>query len=83
MEYELTQHAKDVLAERGIPVDWLEHAIDNPEKVESDPTDIELEHHLARIKEYENRVLRVILNKADSPARVVTAFFDRAMKDQL
>jgi len=42
--------------------------------------DSQLVHHLARIPEQENRVLRVVLNPLASPVRVVTAFFDRKMK---
>ncbi len=83
MEYELTEHAEEVLAERGIRSDWLNRAVESPERIDSDPSDADLEHHLTRIKEYGNRVLRVILNKTSRPVRVVTAYFDRAMKDRL
>jgi hypothetical protein len=30
MNYELTQHARDVLAERNIPLEWLERALREP-----------------------------------------------------
>jgi len=80
MKYELTQHAKNVLAERRISIAWLERILDAPESTEPDKTDSQLVHHLARIPEHENRVLRVVLNPLASPVRVVTAFFDRRMK---
>jgi hypothetical protein len=83
MNYELSEHAKDVLDEREIPLAWLEQALDLPEKTEIDLLDDELEHRLCRINEYENRVLRVILNTTTKPPRVVTVYFDRAMRDKL
>lgn len=44
---------------------------------EADPVDPDLEHRLARIPEYGNHVLRVIVNGKTTPPRIVTAFFDR------
>ncbi|GBD17002.1 hypothetical protein HRbin26_01913 [bacterium HR26] len=73
----MLQHARDVLARRAIPVDWVERALTAPEAVESDRVDFELEHRLLRILEAGNRVVRVIVNRASTPQRVVTAFFDR------
>jgi uncharacterized protein YuzE len=37
VKYTLTKHAKDVLEERELPVAWLEHVLDAPERVEPDP----------------------------------------------
>lgn len=48
-----------------------------PERVELDEVDPDLEHRLARIPEFGNRVLRVIVNPSVTPARIVTVFFDR------
>lgn len=83
MKYELTHHAKDVLAEREIPKSWIERVLDVPEKIERDSSDPELEHRLARIKEYQNRVLRVIINKDSLPIKIVTVYFDRNMRNRL
>ena len=83
MKYELTDHARTVLAEREIPLAWVERVLAKPEKVEDDPDDAELEHRLGKIKEHENRVLRVIINKTVSPMRVVTVYFDRTMRNRL
>jgi hypothetical protein len=44
---------------------------------------VELEHHLGRITEHGNRVLRVVVNKTVRPARVVTLYFDRTMRNKL
>lgn len=83
MKFELSKHATDVIRERNIPVEFIERVIDNPELKESDATDAELEHYLSRILEYDNRVLRVIVNKHSVPKRVITAFFDRTMRGKL
>ncbi|MCY2951838.1 MAG: DUF4258 domain-containing protein [Planctomycetota bacterium] len=83
MKYELTRHARNAMTERRIPIEWLERVLHAPEKTEPDKTDSQLVHHLARIPEHENRVLRVVLNPLVAPVRVVSAFFDRRMKGTL
>lgn len=75
--YVLTQHARDVLARRAIPVDWVERALAAPEAVEPYRVALELEHRLLRIPEAGNRVLLLVVNQKSTPQRVVTAFFDR------
>ena len=77
MEYVLTEHARDALEKRQIPLAWMERALSTPEATEADPVDADLEHRLARIPEFGNRVLRVIVNGKRTPPHVVTAFFDR------
>lgn len=42
MEYELTQHAQTVLAEREIPLEWVERTLNAPERLEPDAEDDEL-----------------------------------------
>lgn len=83
MEYELTEHAKDVLAEREIPAEWLERVLDAPARTEPDKDDPQLTHHLGVIPEHGNRVLRVVFNSVVTPVRIVTAYFDRTMKGKL
>ena len=55
MTYELTQHARDVLAERHIPVEWLERALREPELKQPDPADATLERRYRKIPEHQNR----------------------------
>jgi hypothetical protein len=50
--YDLSQHAKEVISERGIQVAWLEQVLESPQLVETDADDPELTHHVGRIKEY-------------------------------
>jgi len=77
VDYVLTDHARDALQKRQIQIAWLEQALTAPEVTEADPVDTELEHRLARIPAFGDRVLRVIINTRRTPSRVVTAFFDR------
>ncbi len=84
MEYELSEHARESLRKRAvIQVIWLERTLAKPQLVEPNKIDPELEHRLLCIEEYEGRVLRVIVNKTRHPLRVITAHFDRAMRNRL
>lgn len=77
MDYLLTEHARDAMEKRQIDLAWLEHAFATPDAIEADPVDSELQHRLARIPDWGNRVLRVIVNPTTTPPRIVTVFFDR------
>ena len=57
--------------------------MENPQLIETDPMDSELEHRLRKIDEFDNRVLRVIINPKNDPIRVITLFFDRGMRNKL
>lgn len=67
MDYVLTEHARDALEKRQIPIAWMEHALTQLEVTEADPVDLHLEHRLARIPEFGNRVLWVIINGKRTP----------------
>ena len=83
MEFELSKHATESLLERQIQLKWIAKTFSQPQKVESDRLDINLEHRLLRIEEFDGRFLRVIINKSLTPPRIVTAYFDRGMKNRL
>ena len=83
MKYELTKHAKQALAEREIPLEWVERAFSQPELRQPDPDDTEVERRYRKIPEFGGRVLRVAVNIAVEPNRVVSVFFDRKMKGKL
>jgi hypothetical protein len=74
MNYELTQHARDSLQERHIPLEWMERVIAKPALVEPGATDATLESRFAKIPEHGNRVLRVVVNKTVVPERVVSRY---------
>ena len=77
MNYHLTEHARDALEKRRIPLEWMERTLGAPDWTEADSMDEDLEHRLARIPEYGDRVLRVIVNAQAKPLRIVTVYFDR------
>lgn len=76
----MTKHARDVLDERQIPVAWVERALETPSLIQPSASDASLESRFVKIPEFGNRVLRVVVNKEASPARVVSVYFDRTMK---
>jgi len=82
-DYDLSAHARTVLAERSIREEWLARVLGSPEKVEQDRDDPELTHALGRIHEHGGRVLRVVYNGFVKPARVVTVYFDRTQRGKL
>ncbi len=83
LKFVLSAHAKFVIVERSIKLEWLEHVLHHPEKVEADRAGATLKHAMGRIPEHGNRVLRVVYNGSVRPVRVVTVYFDRAMKGKL
>ena len=83
MKFELTKHAKKVLTEREIPFEWLERTLAAPKLVLPDPDDAAVERRFRRIPEFGNRVLRVAVNTAVEPNRVVSVFLDRQMKGKI
>jgi uncharacterized DUF497 family protein len=83
VNYQLTQHARDVLQERQISVEWMERVLAQPALVQPSAAEVTLESRLARIAERGGRVLRVVVNKTVVPERVVSVYFDRTMKGKL
>ena len=82
MEIYYTKHALLRMTKRAIEPEWVEWVIENPSLRLDDDNDPELEHHLAKVPEFANRVLRVIVFKSE-PRRVVTLYPDRNMKGKL
>ncbi|MCP9471974.1 MAG: DUF4258 domain-containing protein [Nitrospira sp.] len=82
--YELSEHARESWRKRPvIRMEWIEEVLRQPQLVEKDSVDAELEHRLGRIQEYDGRVLRVIVKKNTTPLRIITFYFDRKMRRQL
>lgn len=83
LKYEYTKHAQFVMAQRAIPVAWVERALESPELIVPDPEDAAVERRFCRIPEFGGRILRVAVNCTVEPTRVVSVFFDRGMKGKL
>ena len=80
--FELTAHAKSVLEARDIRLHWIERVLSSPERTEPDRDDPDLQHAIGRIVENGDRCLRVIYNASVTPWRIVTAYFDRALRSE-
>jgi hypothetical protein len=83
VKYELSQHARDSIAEREIRLGWIERVLAAPTRRQPDRRDPALEHRLGVIDEFGGRVLRVVVNLSVIPIRVVTVYFDRKLKGKL
>jgi hypothetical protein len=83
MNYDLTKHAQKALEERGIQIEWLERTLSAPECVLPDSSESTVERYFRCIPEFGVRILRVAVNTSVEPNRVVSVFFDRAMKGKL
>lgn len=75
---QFTKHAKEMIIERKISEEWISAAILNPERIELGSDG--LTHFIKSIPEFEDRVLRVIIDTHVLPKRVITLFFDRRLK---
>lgn len=82
-KYAFSAHAEVAIENRGIKKKWIFETIANPQVTEKDADDPEICHFLMKILENDGRVLRVVLNYTSDPQKVVTAFFDRGMRNKL
>jgi hypothetical protein len=76
--YQFSQHANEMLKERNIQEAWVKLALEDPERQEmmEDGT----VHYVRAIEEYGGRYLRVVVNPAAKPKRILTVFFDRRIR---
>ncbi len=81
--FTLSAHAEVAIVSRSIPIEWVERVVSDPDKKERDMDDPNLTHALKRIPEHEERVLRDVYNESANPIRIVTAYFDRTMRNKL
>ncbi|MBM3331205.1 DUF4258 domain-containing protein [candidate division WOR-3 bacterium] len=78
MQLAYTVHARDMLAERAIPDEWVVRAVESPLRTESH--DDGTTHYLSNVPERSGRILRVVVSAKASPPIVVTVFFDRRLR---
>ncbi|MBI2934268.1 MAG: DUF4258 domain-containing protein [Chloroflexi bacterium] len=75
MDFELSEHARDMLKERKIADSWIQSTIENPDR-RNLGEDGNM-HYFKTIPEYGSRVLHLVVNPDVVPMRIVTVFFDR------
>jgi len=75
-DFDFTKHAlKRLTHRREIEFDWVVRCLDDPDHVvKVSPNSW---HFLKRIPEFGNRVLKVVVNPATHPPKIVTLHFDR------
>jgi hypothetical protein len=73
----LSKHAQDMIDERKIPFEWIEHALRHPIFEEPDRRNPGAVRAYAPIAAFGNRMLRVVYYDSGSEIRVITLFFDR------
>ena len=78
----LSAHAEAVIKNRLIERAWLEQVLEHPQRVESDRGDPALKHAIGSIAAHDGRILRVVSNDTVDPMRIVTAYFDRTLRDK-
>ncbi len=77
-----TQHAEDMLIERGIDRAWVEATVQEPDAKEPDPKHPGVLRAFRRIPERGNRTLRVVYASVGDSLRVLTVFFDRKRRQR-
>ncbi|GIK09242.1 MAG: hypothetical protein JETCAE02_13150 [Anaerolineaceae bacterium] len=75
--FDFTIHARDMLAERKIPEDWVWRVLNDPD--ETHIGDDGNMHYTKVIQERDGRILHVVVNPNVQLNRIVTLFFDRRL----
>ena len=83
MDFVLSKHAGVSAEEREIPLEWIRQTLEEPDLREADRRESGVELFYARIAACGNRVLKVVVNVQVDPWRVMSVYFDRAMKERL
>ncbi|MET0220805.1 MAG: DUF4258 domain-containing protein [Tardiphaga sp.] len=73
----LTAHARLRMAERKLPLAWIERTARHPDWVEPEPLAPSVERRFRAIVEFGGRILRVACVETDSEIRIITVTFDR------
>lgn len=78
--FDYSDHAKEMLVERGIAREWVERAILNPDTIEADPKHVDRTRAYKAVPERDGRVLRVVYVQSGQAYRVITLFLDRSRR---
>ena len=73
----LSKHAQDMIEEREIPPEWIEHVLQSRIFEEPDRQTPGAIRAYAPIEAFGNRMLRVVYYDTGPALRVITLFFDR------
>ena len=73
----LTHHARIRMAERKLPMSWVEQTARYPEWIEPDSSGSTVQRRFRAIPEFGGRILRVACVETDFDIRIITVTFDR------
>lgn len=73
----LSKHLAGDLDRRRIRMEYIEAAIENPDRITGNPNDLALRRSFKAIQAFGNRVLRVVHRPDNGDIFVVTAHWDR------
>ena len=79
----LSKHAQDMVDERDIAPEWIEHVLRSPVFEEPDPRHRGAVRAYAPIAAFGNRMLRVVYYDTGAEVRVITLFFDRRARGRV
>ena len=76
MKCTFSKHALDVMESRNVKMEWVEHTLEHPSRVD----EISLDEHryFSTINGNEHRCLKMLVNLSTN--NIITAYFDRNMK---
>lgn len=76
MKFTVTEHARKRCAQRGIDLQMITEAIQNPRETFPDLVDPDATHLRYDVPQRGFRTLRVVVNDSVDPLRIITAFFE-------
>lgn len=79
IQYELTLHAHNMIRQRSIKLEWIDYAMNNPQYIEHYQKMDKL-YYYAKIEEFKNRYLKIVLSIKTKPYKIVTVHFDRRIR---
>ncbi len=78
--FDYSDHAAEMLKERGISRELVERTVLDPDAIETDPKHADRTRAYKALPERDGRVLRVVYVRSDQAFRVITLFLDRGRK---
>jgi len=76
VKFTVTEHARKRCARRGVDLQWISEAIQNPRETFPDLVDPDATHFRYDVPQRGFRTLRVVVNDSVDPPRIITAFFE-------
>lgn len=74
MEFEISRHAQEEMDRRGIPLNWVETILQNPQQVVDGYGQKKAYQSIIDMGTGKNYLVRVAVNDSVNPAKVVTVY---------